>query len=80
MKNSTKLAIAALMAGSLSLSSLPVADAQETNTHITTPKATKDFDGKTGYLNTTDPDEPFYVSDPTPVSYTHLTLPTNREV
>jgi len=65
MKNSTKLAIAALMAGSLSLSSLPVADAQETDTHITTPKATKDFDGKTGYLNTTDPDEPFYVSDPT---------------
>lgn len=65
MKNPTKLAIAALMAGSLSLSSLPVADAQENETHITAPKATKDFDGKTGYLNTTDPNEPFYVSDPT---------------
>ncbi len=46
MKNSTKLAIAALMAGSLSLSSLPVADAQE-------PAATTEVNGVTYYLNKT---------------------------
>lgn len=55
MKNSTKLAIAALMAGSLSLSSLPVADAQE-------PAATTEVNGVTYYLNKTG-DEPFYVKD-----------------
>lgn len=53
MKNATKLAIAALMAGSLSLSSLPVAEAQE-------PAATTEVNGVTYYLNKTG-DEPFYV-------------------
>lgn len=55
MKNPTKLAIAALMAGSLSLSSLPVADAQE-------PAATTEVNGVTYYLNKTG-DEPFYVKE-----------------